>query len=461
MPQRTKTYDVAIIGAGLAGLSAAEHLCEQGYQCCLLEARNRLGGRIQTHTLKDGQTLELGAAYLRGTGQPSNPNPMLSLFKRMGIQTSPLDPLNSDFYTYEGEKASLSDWQTGLEEEFARANTLIQNAKLSNEIPIPSVAQILEYDQSMPVKTSKEFRARQIITASVLQNTGATPNQVSLLELMHDEVLIGGDALIVNGAHKLIDGLYQKCLATQNLDLFFKSQVEALQHSEKEGKFSIKTEMGEEYHAEVVICTVPLGIFKKHPIRFTPELSKAKQKAIRHLSIGEQNHVILEFDKAFWPESVHYLYPNDTNINLWPEYINLMPFTDGRPILLANLYGNLAHFSKQKDSDIVERVLKPLKRVYPNVPHPKFVSISHWDTEHFTAGGIPYCGLLTTEEDLLALQEPEDNGLYFAGDYTSRGQKGLNAARDSGLSAAIKVVIRLNNKKDVQVKPKPSNKPKI
>lgn len=461
MPQRTRIYDAAIIGAGLAGLTAAWHLSEQGYRCCLLEARNRLGGRIQTQTLKEGQTLEIGAAYLRGTGNPSNPNPLLSLFEGMGIQTSPLDPLNSDFYTYEGKKTSLLEWQSALDEQFAKANTLIQNAKEAQHSPPPSLAQVLEYDETMPAKTSKEFRARQIITATVLQNTGALPNQVSLLELMHDDILIGTDALIVNGTHQLIDGLYEKCKRTENLDLFLKCQVEALHHTEKEGKFRIQTEMGEEYQAEVVICTVPLGIFKKHPLRFTPELSKAKQKAIRHLSLGEHNHVILEFDKAFWPESVHYLYPNDSNVNLWPEYINLMPFTNGRPILLANLYGSMAHFSKQKDKDIIEKVLNPLKRVYPNIPDPKFVKISHWDTERFTAGSIPYCGLLTTEEDLLALQEPEDNGLYFAGDYTSRGQKGLNAAYDSGLNAAMKVVIRLNNKKDFQNKPKPSKKPKI
>ncbi len=442
-----KVYDVLIIGAGLSGFVAAQHLTSLGYHVCMLEARNRLGGRVHSRILKD-HTVELGAAYLRGKGSGTAPNPLLGLLKRYQIQTTPLDPLNSDFYNRAGEKSSLAEWQSTLKEPIERANKLIQDAKLPSKTPKPSLASILGYAAEIPPQGSKEFKVRQLITATVLQNTGAAPNQVSLLELMYDGTFTGSDELIVSGAHKLIDGLHQECQATQNFNLFLKSNVQEIQHAPQDSKFKVKTETGEEYQTEAVLCTVPLGVLKRNHIKFLPGLSKAKQKAIRHLNLGEQNYVVLEFNKAFWPESVHYLYPNDSDINQWPSYLNLVPFTNGRPMLLANLYGNDAKFSKQKESDIIDKVLMPLKRVYKDkVTDPIAVDISHWDSERFTAGAIPYCGLLSTDEDLLALQAPEQNGLYFAGDYTHRGQRhSLNAAYSSGIKAALEMHAQLITK---------------
>jgi len=407
----------------------------------------------------DGQYFELGAAYLQGSGDLNNPNPLLSVFKRYNVQTTPLDPLNSDFFNSEGDNSSLAEWLAPLNEPFERANKLIQDAKLIPRVTQPSLATVLGYSSQIPPKGSKEFKARQIITTTIQHNTGATPNEVSLLELMHDETFIVADRLIINGSHNLIEGLLQECEATQNFSLFLKSNVQIIHHSNADSIGRVITETGEEYRAAAILSAVPLGVLKKHPLRFQPDLSKAKQKAIRHLGLGEQNHVILEFNKAFWPENRHYLYPNHTDINQWPEYINLSPFTDGRPVLMANVFGQAAKFSKQKERDIIERILAPLRRVYKTaVTQPKQVRISRWDSDCFTEGGVPYCGLLSTEEDLLAIQTPEYKRLYFSGDYTRRGQKHtLTAAYESGLKAALEIdaYLKYQDRLQVDARPRP------
>lgn len=456
----SKTYDVIIIGCGLAGLTASVYLTKLGYQVCALEARNRLGGRLHSQVL-DGQYFELGAAYLQGSGDSNIPNPLLSVLKHYNIHTTPLDPLNSDFFNAEGGNESLAEWLAPLREAFEKANTLIQDAKLIPRTTQPSLSTILGYGPQIPPKDSKEFKARQIITNTILRNTGATPSEVSLLELMHDETFVGADALILNGSNKLIEGLQQECEATQNFSLFLNSNVQVIHHSTQDSLGRVQTETGEEYQGTAILSAVPLGVLKKYPFRFQPNLSKEKQKAIQHLRLGEQNHVILEFKKAFWPENRHYLYPNHTDVNQWPEYINLAPFTSGRPILMANVFGQAAKFFKQKESDIIERILAPLKKVYKSsVTQPIQVRISRWDSDHFTAGGIPYCGLLSTEEDLLAIQTPEHQGLYFAGDYTRRGQKNnLSSAYDSGLQAALEIDAYLKHKDQFRIDVKAKKRP--
>ncbi len=310
----SKTYDVIIIGGGLSGLAASAHLTKLGYQVCLLEARNRLGGRLYGQVM-GGQSFELGASYLQSQG----PNPMLGLFQHYKIQTSALEPLNSDCFTIDGKHISLAEWQQSLNYQFEKANRLIQEAKLSSKATKPSLATVLGYGSQIPPKSSKEFRARQIITNTILRNTGARPDEVSLLELMQDETFVGNDdALVVNGTHKLSEGLQQESEATQNFTLFLKSNVQSIRHEKQHSALQVETETGEEYQAEVVLCAVPLGLLKRNHIRFSPTLTKEKQKAIRHINLGEQNHIMLEFNKAFWPETAHYLYPNDSDVNQWP-----------------------------------------------------------------------------------------------------------------------------------------------
>ena len=82
-PTQAARVDVAVIGAGLAGLTAAEQLIQAGFSCVVLEARDRVGGRTWSHPLSNGQgTVDLGAAWINRTNQSR----AYGLSKRFGAE---------------------------------------------------------------------------------------------------------------------------------------------------------------------------------------------------------------------------------------------------------------------------------------------------------------------------------------------------------------------------------------
>ncbi|HHT12337.1 MAG TPA: NAD(P)-binding protein [Propionibacterium sp.] len=75
-------FDCAIIGAGLAGLVAARHLADRGLKVCVLEARDRVGGRVENKVLNDGSYVELGGQWI-GPGFDS----LLEIIEELGLET--------------------------------------------------------------------------------------------------------------------------------------------------------------------------------------------------------------------------------------------------------------------------------------------------------------------------------------------------------------------------------------
>src|SRR5436190_8796104 len=89
-----KKLDVIVVGAGVGGLAAARRLKLQGATDLILEARNRIGGRVWTDTSMSGVSLDLGASWIQG----SNGNPITSLARSFSLRTSPTDFENIALY---------------------------------------------------------------------------------------------------------------------------------------------------------------------------------------------------------------------------------------------------------------------------------------------------------------------------------------------------------------------------
>lgn len=78
-------WDVAVVGAGLCGLALAHRLASRGHRVCLLEARERVGGRVQTRTCETtGQPLDLGPSWFWPETEPH----MVALLASLGLETA-------------------------------------------------------------------------------------------------------------------------------------------------------------------------------------------------------------------------------------------------------------------------------------------------------------------------------------------------------------------------------------
>jgi len=443
-------YNVIVIGAGMSGLSAAQNLAKAGFKVLILEARNRIGGRIHTLYTDNHTPIETGAAFLK-MADPTNPfNPLKTQLQHLNLKTLPMDIYNSDAYDPEGQHKSLLAQKEVANDAYKAMTLSIQEAYRLYLEKKPSLAQILgNTDANVPRLGSPDFFAQQTLNHMVQQHTGSSLKKVSLNELIHNEGALQ-DEYITGGYHRLPQFMLDTAISTNNVKLHLNAVATEILYAQKgENEVQVTTRDNESFFANAVLCTLPLGVLKKNAPHFFPPLSLPKQKAIQHMGIGHQNTVIVEFEKAFWPTDVHYLFPGSKNVDEFPEYVNLYHFTSKKsPSLACNYYGKNALFKDISDDQIIAKTLAPLQKVYGKLSPLKLATITHWDTDNYTLGSTSYCGLQFRPEDLENLSFKEPGGLYFAGAHTTanKNRETVQGAYLSGLRAAMEIHYDLKHK---------------
>ncbi|MGZ4200576.1 MAG: flavin monoamine oxidase family protein [Thermoleophilaceae bacterium] len=101
---RTHKADVVVVGAGLAGLTAARLIQNAGHSVVVLEARDRVGGRLLNHSIGDGKIAEAGGEYVGPTQDH-----ILALAREMGVGTFPAYDNGDNLYYANGIKRTYSD----------------------------------------------------------------------------------------------------------------------------------------------------------------------------------------------------------------------------------------------------------------------------------------------------------------------------------------------------------------
>lgn len=436
-------YHVIIIGAGIAGLQAAQFLANQGYQILLLEARDRVGGRIHTIQTTQHHSLEAGNAFLNLNLE--KPHYLASLISKLNLSLISSDKTKVAIFDAAGHPQTLFK----LQDYYKAANKAIQKAKKAHWQIWPSVAQILQYyPDNIPKRNTLAFLARQTITAMIAEHTGVLPQQLSLYEMMLLGETARSNYFLNGGYQRLPEAIAQMATATGNVGIKLNKAVEKIYHDFKTGYVRIVTTDHKQYSAHVALCTVPLGVLKQQKLKFFPELSREKQNLINHLEIGHHNKVILEFEKPFWKEEIQYLYPGHKNIEEWPEYMNLFYFSQGKiSALVCNFYANAARFHKE-DKETIKKALLPLQKLYhKKVTALKAAYVTHWDTDPYTLGSSSCCGVHLNPAELDLFSIPEPGGLYFAGAHTlaNNDRETVEGAYRSGLRAAMDIHTQLKS----------------
>jgi monoamine oxidase len=412
------SVDIAIIGAGAAGLGAAHALKNSGLSTLVLEARDRVGGRAHTVMASPDVVFDVGCGWLHSADQ----NSFVNIAKQLNFEIDKaLPPWRERAYGKAFPADERDDFIAALEAFYERAEKAAKVARKTRR------------DSAADLCLEPGNRWNPMIDAISTYINGCELDQVSILDMdAYEDTEINWR--VRRGYGALVAAYGASC------PLVLDCEVTLIDHSGT--RIRIETSRGT-LSADKVIVTVPTNLIADEAIRFDPPLP-AKLDAARGLLLGLADKVTLALDD---PEAL----PAEGNLRgatMRTEMgtFHIRPF--GQPCIEGFFGGRFAQsledagagaFAAESIDQIVSflgndfrRKLKPLAE-------------SRWAHDPFARGS--YSHALPGHADKRAvLAAPVDGRLFFAGEATSPGFfSTAHGARDSGERAAGEVLAAKTN----------------
>ncbi len=397
---------IIVVGAGIAGLAAASELAASGYRILVLEARDRLGGRIWTNRSL-GSPVDMGASWIHGvTG-----NPMKALAVQLGIETSATD--YDDVIAFDAGGHQLSNAELGeLANAFEELVEEVESFGESRDANL-SIGAAFDHVRGQYSLTPDETVALNYASMSAVVAAAAELNELSLMHADQDDGFEGRDELFPAGYDQIARYL------ARTIDIRFNTVVSAIEHSASGVR--IATSQGT-YDAEYAIVTLPLGVLKRGSVSFRPPLPAAKQDAIGKLGVGVLNKVALRFPEVFWPRDREFIGYMSRLAGEYPQFLNWQKHS-GSPVLLAFTGGDFARRLEDKtEKEIESEIMRILQRIFGHaIPEPDGLAVSRWRSDAYAAGSYSHIPPGATGAEYDRLADPVDHGrLLFAGEATIR-----------------------------------------
>ncbi|CAN4122940.1 unnamed protein product [Withania somnifera] len=502
--QRTNTCcdakgkkEIIVVGAGPAGLTAARHLKRQGFHVTVLEARNRIGGRVFTDRSSLSVPVDLGASIITGieadVATERRPDPSSLICAQLGLE---LTVLNSDCPLYDvatGQKVP-ADVDEALEAEF---NSLLDDMVLL-------VAQKGEHAMRMSLEDGLEYALKKrrkahssrnhmgnepqkssvtAVESMSLSDGGVPQNLNSKVEILspperrvmdwHFANLEYGCAALLKevslpywnqddayggfgGAHCMIKGGYSSVVESlgEELCLHLNHIVTDISYCKEDiptktdsfNKVKVSTSNGREFSGDAVLITVPLGCLKAEAIKFSPPLPYWKDLSIQRLGFGVLNKIVLEFPEVFWDDSIDYFGATAEEKEQRGRCFMFwnVKKTVGAPVLIALVVGKAAIDSQEmSSSDHIKHSLLVLRKLYGEnkVPDPVASVVTNWGKDPYSYGAYSYVAVGSSGEDYDILGRPVENCLFFAGEATCKEHPDtVGGAMMSGLREAVRII---------------------
>ncbi len=413
---------VLIIGAGVAGLAAAQELARAGVDCEILEARRRVGGRVWTAAFRGGPAVDLGASWLHG----SKDNSLRPVAQRAGVTLVSTDDASDYGFFADGTaftertRRELTRLEQAMAVALRRART--GSADLSLAAALQNFLPELRGGR-------QQHLARFLINSLYEQEYAGPAAGLSARWFDDDEAMAGPDLLSREGLGRVVEHLARgHTVHTGTVVREVRRHADAVEVATSRGIF----------RGTHAVVTLPLGVLQSGRVRFHPPLPAAKREALAALGMGLLNKCCLWFPRVFWPEDAAWIERVPEQSGAWVEWFSLVPGT-GQPVLVGF---NAADFAMgleaSDDRATVDAALQALRGIFGSgVPDPREALITRWAADPFAEGAYSYnaVGSVPAMRDTLA--EPVDGRLFFAGEAVSREAFGtVHGAWQSGRLAA-------------------------
>jgi monoamine oxidase len=441
--------DILIIGAGAAGLAAACELSSANFDVIVLEARDRIGGRIHTHS--DSQLtapIELGAEFVHGKAPE-----IFKLAKSAGLKLIELP--NTHWYFRNGRVSKSGQFWSRIEavmDDLAKYRD--RDESFAEFLDQYSRKHHVHDVRSMATLFVEGFHAAHIdkISADGLIKTDEAAAEI------HDDKQFRP----ATGYLPMAQWLHDQAVA-HGATFRFETVVEAVNWSE--GSVAVTAKGGEQFKARRLIVTVPLGLLQRNDVTFTPRLI-AKEEAANKLAVGQVVKVVLRFRDRFWEQitlpaedgtrvdlkDLAFIHAPDELPPTWwtqlpvraPLLVGWAGGTRAEELLAQNRArlqtnsGSQVNAGLQTNSGLqtnldalVDKSLAALSHIFAepveSLEDELVDAYTHdWSADPFSLGAYSYIPLGGLKAQA-ALAEPIENTIYFAGE----------AANNSGHHATV------------------------
>jgi monoamine oxidase len=413
---------VVVVGAGLAGLSAARALVVAGHPVVVLEARDRVGGRTASVPLGEGLRADLGASWIHGTRD----NPIAALAAELGVATVATDLDDHDIFA---NGAVIDDDEDAALEALAERMAAAIAAEQERHDEDVDLRSFFE-SWVTTLAPDDQARARYLLATEIEHEYAADAASLSLLSFDAADAGRGAEVMLAGGYAQLAEAVAAR------LDVRRNTVVTRIVVDE--GGVKVHTVDGV-HEAARCVCAVPLGVLKSGAIEFVPPLPSAHRTALDRLAVGVLDKLFLRFAAPFWAEvtEAQVLGRLDAPVGRFAEWINLQALL-GVPVLLGFNAGQLAVDLPADDDEVVALAVQDLRTMFGGrVTEPVSFLRTRWGDDPFARGSYSAFGVGSSPADVVALAKPVLGRLVFAGEHTDeRHPSTTHGAWRSGLRAA-------------------------
>jgi monoamine oxidase len=428
--------DVLVVGAGMAGLTAARALTDAGKNVVVVDARPRVGGRILTEMV-DGEAIELGAEFVHG-----KPPELWKLLDEAALSTWELD---GDQLCWKDGK--LEACAQGREDDFQWLDALKKWRGADC-----SFAEYLE-------RGIASGESRERLTGYVEGFNAADAQVIGVAALGKQQAAedeIEGDRLfrVRGGYSRVVDFLTRKILVGRGI-FALDTPVNAIRWQRGRVEVECQTQGKKRvFRAKRAVVTLPLGVLQSESVAISP-LPEKVMAAARQMRMGDVMRATLVFRKRFWGElpdgessmreklrRLSFLYAEGCQPAVWwtthPQVAPTLTAWSGGPRSEGLRALDLTNLAER----LVEAVAKLFSLRVEEVRSQLIRCVSHdWQHDPYSGGSYSYAavgGSLASEE----MSEPVQGTLFFAGEHTdTTGHWGtVHGAMRSGMRAAAQIL---------------------